>query len=213
MKTTLSILTFAAFAAAVPVQASIYSVNFTGNVEQTLGATGQSVGNVVTGHFDVDSTTGNFLDFTIAGQSVAPGFQSSLTIGPAETDAIYTAQISPVSSGGTSNDSFTLDLSSLTNWPSTDPYALLLNTSQLKNNLDTANNPASAFPSTFSYYIANSNGTNLTTLTVNLTSINATAPEPATLALTASSLLAAALAKWGGRQRLRRTSRSDSSNQ
>jgi hypothetical protein len=169
----------------------IYSVNFTGTVFQTQGATGQSVGSTVTGHFDLDSTAG-FLDFMIAGKSVAPGYMSFASIGPALFDAIYTAQVSPVATGMSSNSTFSLDLSSLTTWPPTDTaYTLLTDTTQLTTNLDTITNPLSAFPSTFSYYTADASGTNVVALSADLKSINATAtPEPASLALIAPLLFA-----------------------
>lgn len=98
-----------------------------GIVSLTQGATGQAVGNSVAGRFDLDSLTGSFLNFSIAGQSIAPDFASTASIGPARTDAIYTAQISPVSTGMPQNSTFSLDLSSLTTWPSTlTPYTLLI---------------------------------------------------------------------------------------
>jgi hypothetical protein len=191
MKRTLSALAIAVLAAAVPAHATVYAVSFTGTVYQTQGATGQAVGNTVTGHFDLNSATGSYLDFVIAGQSVAAGYLSSATIGPALTDAIYTAQVSPVALGTPSNSSFSLDLSSLSTWPATDTaYTLLTNTTQLTTNLDTVTNPLSAFPSTFNYYTASASGTNVVALAADLTSLTATAtPEPASLALVASSLL------------------------
>lgn len=194
MKNRLSILAITALAVlATPFAHAdvIYSANFTGIVSQTQGATGEAIGSTVTGHFDLDSTTDSFLDFTIAGMSVAPGYQSFASIGPALFDAIYTAQVSPVSTGMSSNNSFSLDLSSLTTWPSTDTaFTLLTDKTQLSTNLDTVNNPLSAFPSTFNYFTANANGSNVVALTANLTSFAATAtPEPASLLLVASSVL------------------------
>ena len=189
MKLTLSVLAVAAMVAVVPANATVYNVNFTGTVYQTQGSPGQAIGSTVTGHFDLDSITASFLDFTIAGQSVPAGFQSFASIGPALTDAIYTAQVSPVASGGSKNSTFSLDLSSLTTWPSTDTaFTLLTDTAQLTTNLDTINNPASAFPSTFSYYTANADGSSVISLNANLTSVSATViaapvPEPATFAL------------------------------
>lgn len=170
----------------------IYSVDFTGTVYQTQGATGQSIGSTVAGHFDLDNGTGSFLDFMIAGKSVAPGFVSFASIGPALTDAIYTAQVSPVSSGTSSNSTFSLDLSALSTWPSTDTaYTLLTDTTQLTTNLDTITNPLSAFPSTFNYYTADANGSNVVALAADLKSITAAAtPEPASIALIAPLLLA-----------------------
>jgi len=175
MKHTLSFLAIGALAVVLPAQATMYSVNFAGTVYQTVGATGEAVGSTVTGHFDLNSTSGSYSDFTIAGQSVAPGYQSSAVMVPAFTDAIYTAQLSPVSAGGTSNSSFSLDLSSLTFWPSGDTaFTLLTDTTQLTTNLDTVTNPASVFPSTFDYYTANANGTNIVSLAANLTSLAVT---------------------------------------
>jgi hypothetical protein len=193
MKRMLFVLAVVAVAAAVPADAAlIYAVDFAGTVYQTQGSTGQVVGDSVTGHFDVDGTTNRFLDFTIAGRSVATGYLSFASIGPALTDAIYTAQVSPVALGTPSDSTFSLDLSSLSTWPSSDTaYTLLTDTSQLTTNLDTITNPLSAFPSTFSYYTANADGTNIVALAANLTSIQAAtaAPEPASLALVASSWL------------------------
>jgi hypothetical protein len=196
MKYTLSVLAMAALAAAVPAHATVYSVNFTGTVFETIGSTGEAVGSTVMGRFDLDSTTSSFLDFTIAGQSVAPGYQSFASVVPALTDAIYTAQVSPVSAGTPSNSSFSLDLSSLTTWPATDTaYTLLADTTQLTTNLDTVNNPLSTFPSTFNYYMASASGTNVTALAANLTSIavTAVAPEPASFVLIAPALAGLAL--------------------
>ena len=98
------------------------------------------------------------------------------SIGPALTDAIYTAQVSPVLATGTPNRTFSLDLSSLTNWPSTDTaFTLLTDKTQLTTNLDTISNPLSAFPSTFNYFTANADGSNVVSLDANLTSVTATA--------------------------------------
>jgi uncharacterized protein (TIGR03382 family) len=187
----LAITALAAFYAAAAHADVIYSADFTGTVYQTQGSTGQSVGSTVTGHFDLDSTTSSFLDFTIAGKSVAPGYTSFASIGPALTDGIYTAQVSTLSTGMSSNSTFSLDLSSLATWPSSDTaYTLLTDKTQLLTNLDTIGNPLSAFPSTFSYYTADADGTSVVALAADLTSINTTAvPEPATIALTAPLLL------------------------
>jgi hypothetical protein len=194
MKNKISYLAIAALATvtATPARAAILDVDFTGIVYQTQGATSHAIGDTVMGHFDLDDSTGNFLDFSVAGMSVAPGFQSSAAIVPAFTDAMYTAQVSPVSIGGTGNSSFSLDLSSLTTFPSTETaFSLLTDATQLTTNLDTINNPASAFPSTFDYYTAEANGTNIISLNANLTSISTTVltPEPGGLALVAFALL------------------------
>jgi hypothetical protein len=192
MKISFFLLSIAALAAAIPAHATVYGVNFTGIVSETQGATGLATGSTVSGHFDLSTVGPTFLDFTIGGKSVAAGYQSSAVIGPALFDAIYTAQVAPVTLGGTSNSSFSLDLSSLTTWPSIDSaFTLLTDTNQLQTNLDTVSNPQSAFPSTFDYYMANSDGTNVVSLTADLTSVTATAvPEPASFALLGASVLA-----------------------
>lgn len=192
MKRILYFLAITAMAVATPAHAGfIFSADFTGVVDQTQGATGFSPGDTVTGHFDIDSGTGKFLDFKIGGKSVEPNFDSTATFSPGNFDAFYTAAVSPVAQNTPSNSSFTLDLSSLTSWPAFDNvYTLLIDKNQLATNLDTASNPKSnGFPSTFSYYTANANGSSVVSLGANLTSITATAPEPGTLAVAASALL------------------------
>jgi hypothetical protein len=173
----------------------IYTANFTGLVFLTQGATGQAIGSTVSGHFDLDATTGKFLDFMIAGKSVAAGYTSIATIGPGRFDGIYEAQVSPLL-GGSTNSTFTLDLSSLTSWPSTDTaFTLLTDKTQLTTNLDTIGNPLSAFPSTFGYFTADAAGGNVVSLTANLVSITTSAvPEPASIALFVPVLLAAGFA-------------------
>ncbi len=212
MKRTLSAFAIAALVAVsgAPANAAgIYTANFTGTVDLTEGATGESIGSTVMGHFDLDSGTGSFLDFVIGGKSVAPGFQSFAAIGPALFDAIYTAQLSPLVSGTPSDDSFTLDLSSLSTWPSTGTvYTLLTDKNELATNLDTVDNPLSAFPSTFDYYTANADGTNVVELSANLTSITVTAaatttPEPGSFVLLGCSLLGAGIV--AGRRRASRS--------
>ncbi len=195
MKRSFSVLAFTALAVVLPARAASYSVDFTGIVSQTQGPTGEAVGNAVTGHFDLDSVTSSFLDFTIAGQSIAAGYQSSVSIGPNNRDAFYSAQITAVPRSPSIGSTFWLDLSSLTSWPQTDSaYTLLADTNQLTTNLETINNSRSGFPSDFFYYTANFDGTNAVGLSGNLTSINVTAtPEPASLALIVPSLFALGL--------------------
>lgn len=185
--------------AAIPAHAELLDVRFSGTVATTTGATGYDVGAAVTGDFVYNTDTNNYLSFTVAGQSAPAGFASSAAITPSFTDAIYEAQISPVQQGGPINSSFALDLSSLTAWPTTDTATtLLFDTTQLATNLDTAANPLSAYPSTFSYYTALADGTQVVALTADLTSLTVAAPEPASLLLVATSLLCLAAA---GRRR------------
>jgi len=95
-----------------------------------------------------------------------------------------------VATGGTINNTFNVDLSSLGTWPSSDDAVkLLTDTNQLATNLDTVTNPLTAFPSTLSYYLADSSGTNVTSLTADLTAISTAVPEPTSFALLVTSLL------------------------
>jgi hypothetical protein len=136
------------------------------------------------------SPTNTIASFSIAGQTEPPGFTSTATIVPALTDAIYQAQILLGATGSPNNNTFTVDLSSLSTWPSTNTdQTLLLDANQLTSNLDTVTNPLSAFPSTFGYYMATSAGNDVVSLTANLTSLTVSVPEPASLALLATSLI------------------------
>ena len=133
---------------------------------------------------------GTIVSFTIDSQAVGAGFETVVGITPGRTDAIYQAQISPVAQGGTVNETFALDLSSLTTWPASDDASTLLaDTAQLIANLDTISNPLSAFPSTFGYYIADAAGNITGKEYADLTSLSVGVPEPASLALLGTSLV------------------------
>ena len=79
--------------------------------------------------------------------------------------------------GGDLNSTFSLDLEALnTPWTAANAVALLTS-AQLATNLDTT-------LSTFTYYMANSNGTNIHSVTAMLTGIQVSAvPEPSSVAL------------------------------
>ncbi len=182
-------LAAATAAVAMPAAASaapgeVLDVIFAGTVASTVGATGYTVGGSVTGEFVYSGTIGGYDFFAIGGQSAPAGFASSASVTPSLSDAIYQAQVSAVQQGGSVNATFALDLSALTSWPSSDAIALLTNTSQLTTNLDTV-----TFPSTFTYSTAAADGTGIVSLTADLTSLNVTVPEPASLLLLATSLL------------------------
>ncbi len=174
--------------AGTAAQALVIDAKFSGVVTSQTG-TAFAVGNTVSGELVYDSVTKTFVTFTVAGASVPAGFASTAAIGPQLVTAIYKAAISPVSTGGTVNDSFVLDLEALDKFPSADPAALLLNSAQLSTNLDLASNPASLFPSTFNYSIGTSTGAVTRSLSANLTSISAVAvPEPASIAVVGLAL-------------------------
>ncbi len=189
-------LTVAAYA--VPASAIVYNANFSGPVTSTQGAAGRAVGDIVSGSFAL-TDAGQFTSFTIDGKNPSAGYGSTAAYSPAVTnppDAIYRAEVLPVQQGGTSNSSFTLDLSSLTAWPgaSESAIALLGDAGQLTTNLDLASNLMSTFPSTFGYYTASADGLNIVALTGDLASVSVSTAgqavlEPASLALLGGSLL------------------------
>lgn len=191
MKTLTCSICAAAFAlTASAAQAVVIDTKFSGFVtSQTM--TKSAVGSTVSGEFTYDTASKAYLMFTVGGISIPAGYASQAVIGPQLVSALYKAQISPVSQGGTVNDSFSLDLEALGSFPSSDAVALLTNTSQLTTNLDLASNQASEFPSSFSFSIGKSNGAVTQSLNAKLTSVASSVqavPEPASLALLALTL-------------------------
>ena len=184
----------AAIAAAVSTfsaTAAVIDAKFTGTVD-TQTSTAFAVGSTLSGEFKYDTAAGKYLLFTIGGQSVAPGYASSGTLTPDLFSAIYQAQVSPLS-GGTVNSTFNVDLEGISPWSTASAFALLLSPAMLATNLDTT-------LSTFGFYNANADGTNVHAVTALLKSIGVTAvPEPATTAL----LFAGAIALTLRRQRHR----------
>jgi hypothetical protein len=162
-------------------QATLLDARFSGNV-QTQQNTAFSVGSAVSGEFVYDTTLTRFVSFMIGGQSVAPGFASTASVTPDLFEALYRAQVSPVGIGGTSNSTFTLDLESITGFPSTDAIALLTNAAQLDSNLELGAN--ADFPSMFGFFDADSDGTNIRSLEATLSAVQvAVIPEPEALGL------------------------------
>ena len=167
------------------VQAAVIDAKFTGTVD-TQTSTAFAIGSTLSGEFKYDTAAGKYLLFTIGGQSVAPGFASSATLTPDLYSAIYQAQLSPVS-GGSTNSTFTVDLEGIAPWSTASALALLLSPSMLASNLDTT-------LSTFGFYNANADGTNVHAVTALLKSIGITAvPEPQTTALLLAGVMALAL--------------------
>ena len=163
-------LALVAAAAALPARADNLDVTFSNGTDH--------------GEFVYSTGANAFLWFNIDGRSIDSGFDSSASVTPDLYSAIYQAQISPVSMGGTVNETFVLDLEGLNPWPSADAIALLTNAS-LPGNLDTAN-------STINFYIDKGQGidSNTPSSPNGVTSISTTIPEPSSLALAGLPLLA-----------------------
>jgi len=177
------LLALPVLALSLPANATILNATFSGAVAFQAGA-GFTVGNAISGAFVYDTIVSAYQSFTVGGQSVAAGFSSSASLTPDLFSAIYQAQISPVSQGGTVNNTFAVDLLGLSPWP-TSNAAALLTSAQLAANLDTVN-------STFGFNLSNSDGTNVRRVSADLTSISVTAttvPEPASLGVLAAALL------------------------
>jgi len=182
MKTVL-LLSLPLLALSLPANATILDATFRGAVASQAG-TSLAVGSAISGEFVYDTTTNAYRSFAVDGQSISAGFSSSASLTPDLLSAIYKAQISPLSQGGTVNSTFTVDLEGLNKFPTSDAIALLTS-AQLAANLDTVN-------STFGFNLSNSDGTNVRRVTAGLTSISVAAtmvPEPASLGVLAAALL------------------------
>jgi hypothetical protein len=196
MKTRLFLAALLAAGLSTSAQAANYTISFTGDVVTTVGATGRSIGDMVSGSITLIAPAQAIVAFTIDGITLAHGADTSATLTPSFTDALYESIFNPVALGGATNTTLSLDLSSLTSWPSTDTaISLLTDSAQLANNLDTVNNPLSAFPSTFMYYLADSSGNNVTSLTADLTGLSVTVPEPMTLSLLTVAMVGLGVAR------------------
>lgn len=169
-------VTVVALTAATQAHASLLDARFSGTVDAQQNST-FTVGSAVAGAFVYDTALARFVSFNIGGLSVAPGFASTASITPNLYSAIYRAQVSPVSQGGNLNSSFSVDLEGINPWASNNAIALLLDASQLANNLDTTF-------STFGFFTGNADGTNIRSLSATLSTIQVAAiPEPGTMAL------------------------------
>lgn len=185
MKTSMAVtLGAAALATAVSAQAALVNATFSGTVSSQT-ASSFAVGAAVGGSFSYDTTTGRYRSFDVAGQSVmgadaaTPSFVSTASFTPDRYSAIYRAQVSPVAQGGTLNSSFSVDLEALLRpWASATPIALLTDTTELASNFD---RPSSSF----GYYTANADGTDIRALTARFGTLTVTTPvpEPSTAAL------------------------------
>lgn len=195
----------------VPASAypAIYDVMLSGVVASTTGAAGVSVGSAISAELVVNTGTNSIIAFSIGSHAAPVGFTSNLSMSLDYSSAYYTAQVSPVGTPGAANSTFNLDLEALNNpFSVTTPVALATDVADLTTNLDTVTaDPAgpngwNAQFSTFTWTTGNANGTGTTRIVANLTSASLTAnplgvqvPEPASLALLATSLFGFGMAR------------------
>ena len=170
------IMAIAAVVTPLSSHADVIDARFSGTVQSQTG-TPFSINAPISGAFAFDTGTNSFTSFAIGGVAVAAGYGSTAEITPDQYSALYRAQLSPVGQGGTLNSTFIVDLEGVNKWPSFDAVALLTNSSWVTSNLDTT-------LSSFGYYIANADGTNIRQVTASLSNFTVAAiPEPSSVAL------------------------------
>ena len=173
---------------AAPARAVVLDATFSGRVQSQTG-TSFAVGSTLAGEFLYDTVAARFLTFTVGGQSVAPGFASTAALTPDLYTALYQAQVSPVAQPGSANSTFVVDLEAANQpWAATSAVALLSDASQLAANLDRT-------ASSFGYYLANADGSNVRSVSASIGALQVTAPVPEP---TSVAMLLAGLALVGG---------------
>lgn len=156
-------------AAASPIQ-----VNVTGTVSvAALGTTansGYTEGQTISGQFVIDSVTGNVSGATLGNFSAAADSGDSQIAALSSTNDFIFTQGAYDSGGASSNDSITIDFSTLTSFSGTPVNFLLQPAATLAQQIDfTGAN--SSFPSTATFYSAAANGTGITAVRAYLTSV------------------------------------------
>jgi PEP-CTERM motif len=189
MKSLLTLsLAVVALSTTVSAQAVIIDAKFSGKVTEQVGTT-FAVNAAISGQFLYDTDLSKYTSFVIGGLSVAPGYSSIADMTPDRNTVLYEAQVSALNPGVTVNNTFKLNLEAGGNpFPAVTAIALLTN-SGLASNLD-------PLVSSFGYYTANANGTNIKSLSASLTSLTVTAvPEPSTALMLAAGAAVLALSR------------------
>lgn len=174
---------FAATLTTLSAHAVVVNASFTGLVQSQTNA-GFALNSAISGSFAYDTGSASFVSYNVGGQNVAPGYASLSSFSADLYSANYLAQVSPVPLGTGMNSTFGLDLEALNStWASSSPISLLTDSKQLASNLDTPS-------SSFRYYMANADGTQVHSVVAQLTGLNVVAavPEPSTCALLALGL-------------------------
>ncbi|MBV9389393.1 MAG: hypothetical protein JOZ78_23470 [Chroococcidiopsidaceae cyanobacterium CP_BM_ER_R8_30] len=186
-----------ATAATPPAEAASILANFSGTVSNQIGTT-YNVGNLISGSFDYDTSTGRYDSFDIAGYGLPSGSFSSYAPPPLQktSSAIFEANQSPSGNGSSGYTDLSVNLEApFTNneFNTTDLVAFVTNPGTY------ITDPTDPGVSTISYISRDANSNVLTQLNANLTSFSATAvPEPSGLTPLAAG--AVALLIWHRRR-------------
>jgi hypothetical protein len=173
-----------------PVFASPIQVTFTGTVSvAALGTTtnsGYTEGQSISGQFFIDSVTGLVSGATLGTFSAASDNGDSEVSAFSSTNDLIFSQGAFDSGGASSNDSVTIDLSTLTSFTATSPVTFLLQSpTALAQQIDfTGAN--STFPSTATFYSAPANGSGITAVRAYLSAITVLAASVTESAMSVS---------------------------
>jgi len=156
-------------AAASPIQ-----VNVTGTVSvAALGTTansGYTEGQTISGQFMIDSVTGNVSGATLGSFSAAADSGDSQIAALSSTNDFIFTQGAYDSGGASTNDSITIDFSTLTSFSGTPVNFLLQPAATLAQQIDFTG-ASSSFPSTATFYSAAANGSGITAVRAYLTAV------------------------------------------
>ncbi len=174
MKPTIGFSVIPLLALSGLTSASPIQVNVTGTVSiAALGTTansGYTEGQAISGQFTIDSVTGIVTNATLGTYSAAADDGDSQISSSSSTNDMIFTQGAFDSGGASSNDSITVDFSTLTSFSGTPVNFLLQSPSALAQQIDFTG-AGSSFPSTATFYSAPANGTGITAVRAYLNSV------------------------------------------
>jgi hypothetical protein len=171
-----------------PASASPIQVYVTGTVSvAALGTTansGYTEGQAISGQFVIDSVTGNVSAATLGTFSAASDSGDSQIAALSSTNDFIFSQGAYDSGGASTNDSITIDFSTLTSFSGTPVNFLLQPAATLAQQIDFTG-ASSSFPSTATFYSAPANGSGIMAVRAYLTAITV---DAASVAVSSSSV-------------------------